>query len=58
MEQSFLLKYHGGYDLLEQANMPAEERAWNIRRIDKEIKDTNKRQQESKQSQPHHPNIK
>jgi|APFre7841882654_1041346.scaffolds.fasta_scaffold124509_2 hypothetical protein len=58
MEQSFLLKYHGGYDLWEQANMPAEERAWNIKRIDKEIKEVNKRSQESKQSKPHHPNIK
>ena len=42
MEQSFLLKYHIGLSLFEQATMTAEERNWWIQRIDKERKEENK----------------
>jgi hypothetical protein len=41
MEQSFILKYYGGYTIFEQINMPAEERKWNIERLIKEIKKQN-----------------
>lgn len=41
MEQSFILKYYGGYTTFEQINMPAEERKWNIERLIKEIKKQN-----------------
>ena len=41
MEQSFLLKYFGGYDLFEQAVMTAEDRNWNIKRIQRELKKQN-----------------
>jgi hypothetical protein len=42
MEQSFLLKYYGGYDIYEQAMMTAEDRNWIIKRIN----DENKKQEE------------
>lgn len=38
MEQSFLLKEYGKLSLFEQSIMPAEERAWWIKRLDKEKK--------------------
>jgi hypothetical protein len=34
----FLLKKYGGFSLFEMAVMPAEERAWQIQRLDKEAK--------------------
>jgi len=39
MEQQFQLKYHGNLDLFEQNMMPAEDRAWWMKRIEKEMKD-------------------
>jgi hypothetical protein len=36
MEEEFLLKYHGNYSKFELAYMTAEERKWNIDRINKE----------------------
>lgn len=39
MEQQFQLKFHGNYSLFEQAQMTAEERAWVMKRLDKEFKD-------------------
>lgn len=48
MEQSFLLKYYGGFDIFEMQFMTAEERAWYIDRINKEIK----RQNESSKGGP------
>ena len=47
MEQSFLLKQYGNLSLFEQSNMPAEERAWWIKRIDKE----NKQRKSAEESQ-------
>jgi hypothetical protein len=41
MEQSFILKYYGHYDLFEQDQMPAEERNWNVERIIKELNASN-----------------
>ena len=41
MEQQFVLKYHGGIDYFECANMSAEERRWMIERIQKEVKKQN-----------------
>ncbi len=48
MEESFLLKKHGGYNIDEQANMTAEERAWLISRIDKEYKEEQKQVDKAK----------
>jgi len=41
MEQEFLLKYYGGYSTFELIFKPAEERAWLIERINKEIQAQN-----------------
>jgi len=38
MEQSFLLKYHGGFSLTEVEHMTGEERSWWLNRIIKERK--------------------
>jgi len=38
MNESFILKFYGRFSLFEQINMTAEERAWFIRRIEKENK--------------------
>lgn len=42
MEQSFLLKHHGGVDFFEQARMTGEERTWWAKRIAKEFEKQNK----------------
>jgi hypothetical protein len=44
MEQQFQLKHHGNFSLFEQAQMTAEERAWMMRRIEKEMKDRQERE--------------
>lgn len=38
MEQQFQLKEYGDYDLFEQAVMTAEDRAWTVKRIEREMK--------------------
>lgn len=38
MEESFLLKFYGRYNIFEQSIMTAEERSWVLDRIDKENK--------------------
>lgn len=43
MEEEFLLKYHGHFSLFEMNNMTAEDRAWHIDRINKEVKAQNSR---------------
>lgn len=48
MEQQFQLKHHGNLSLFEQANMVAEDRAWWMRRLEKEFKD--RAEQEKKQA--------
>lgn len=39
MEQQFQLKHHGKLNLFEQAQMTSEERAWFMRRLEKEFKE-------------------
>ena len=39
MEQQFQLKYHGKLSLFEQTAMTSEERAWFLKRLEKEFKD-------------------
>ena len=56
MEQQFQLKFHCKYDLFEMDCLTAEERAWQIKRTDKEIQDINKRSQPGTE-QKHHPNL-
>lgn len=40
MEQQFQLKYYGNLSVFEQDQMSAEDRAWWIERISKELKET------------------
>lgn len=39
MEQQFQLKFHGHFSLFEQNQMTAEDRAWHVKRIQKEFAD-------------------
>lgn len=39
MEQQFQLKYHGKLSLFEQAMMTSEDRAWFLKRLEKEFKE-------------------
>lgn len=59
MEQQFQLKYHGNFSLFEQDQMPADERAWHIKRIDKELKDKQERERQQAGSihRPSRPSI-
>lgn len=43
MEQTFYLKDEGNLSLFEQAQMPGEERAWWVRRLNQKAKDQKKR---------------
>lgn len=47
MEQRFQLKEYGNLSLFEQAQMPADERAWWMRRLNEE----NKKKQEREKGQ-------
>jgi len=44
MEQQFQLKYYGDLSIFEQNRMTSEDRAWWLRRLEKEIKDTAERE--------------
>lgn len=44
MEQQFQLKYYGNLTLFEQNQMPAEDRAWWVERIHRELKETSDKQ--------------
>ncbi len=46
MEQQFQLKFHGNYTLFEQDELTAEERAWIMKRLDKELKDRHEREKQ------------
>ncbi len=46
MEQRFQLKEYGNLSLFEQAQMPAEERAWYIKRLDREYKEKAEREKQ------------
>jgi len=50
MEQQFQLKRYGDLDLFEQANMNAEDRAWWLKRIEKELKEQAEREKQAMQS--------
>lgn len=47
MEEEFQLKEYGHLSLFEQSQMTAEERAWWLKRVQKEIEDRNKRESEA-----------
>jgi len=55
MEQQFQLKHHGKLSLFEQNNMTAEDRAWFIKRLDKEFKDRQDQERGSSPSTPSKP---
>ena len=57
MEQQFQLKYHGKLSLFEQNNMTAEDRAWFIKRLDKEFKDRQEQERKSTPSMPRTPSM-
>ena len=38
-EQFFLLKYHGGWSLMEAYNLPVGLRQWFLKRLEKQFKD-------------------
>jgi hypothetical protein len=50
MEQQFQLKYYAKLDLFEQAHMSAEDRAWWLKRIEKELKEKAEREKQAMQS--------
>lgn len=52
MEQQFQLKHYCKLSLFEQNQMTAEERAWFIRRLDKENKDNKEREEQQSRSMP------
>lgn len=52
MEQRFQLKEYGGLSIFEQAQMPAEERGWYIRRLEKEFKERQEREKQQASSMP------
>lgn len=54
MEQQFQLKEYGKLSIFEQNNMTSEDRAWWVRRLDKEMKD---KQEQERKSMPRMPNI-
>ncbi len=59
MEQQFQLKYHGKLSLFEQASMVAEDRAWWMKRIERELKEEADRERNKIGSipRPHKPSI-
>jgi hypothetical protein len=52
MEQQFQLKHYCKLSLFEQNQMTAEERAWFIKRLDKENKDNKEREEKQTRSMP------
>jgi hypothetical protein len=51
LEQQFQLKYHGKFSIFEQNHMTAEDRAWHMKRLQKEFAD--RAEAEKKASQGH-----
>jgi hypothetical protein len=47
MEQQHQLKFHGNYSIFEQAQMTAEERAWEMRRLEREFKEKAEREKQA-----------
>lgn len=52
MEQQFQLKHYGKLDLFEQNQMTAEERAWFMKRLDREFKEQKEREESQARSVP------
>lgn len=52
MEQQFQLKHHGNLSLFEQAAMVAEDRAWWIKRLEREFKEKAERERKQVGSVP------
>ena len=55
MEQQFQLKHYANLNLFEQNMMPAEDRAWWMKRIEKEMKDKAEAEKNQMGSRPHIP---
>lgn len=55
MEQQFQLKHYGNLSLFEQARMTAEDRAWWIKRIERELKEKAEREKAAMPSMPRLP---
>jgi len=52
MEQQFQLKHYGKLSIFEQNQMSAEERAWFMKRLNKEFKDRKAQEEEQSRSVP------
>ena len=52
MEQQFQLKHYGKLTIFEQNQMSAEERAWFMKRLNKEFKDRQAEQEKQSRSTP------
>lgn len=52
MEQQFQLKYYGNLSLFEQASMVAEDRAWWMKRLERELKEQAERERNQAGSIP------
>lgn len=57
MEQQFQLKHHGHLSIFEQAQMTAEERAWYLKRIEKEFRDREEMEAKRMRSMPKRPRL-
>jgi uncharacterized protein (DUF2345 family) len=57
MEQQYQLKRGAGYSIFEQAQMPAEERAWVMRRIERENKERQEAERNANASMPRMPRM-
>lgn len=55
MEQQFRLKHYGKLNLFEQDQMTAEERAWYIKRLEKESDDRKEQEEKLTRSMPRMP---
>ena len=47
LEEQFQLKFHGNLSLHEQNNMTSEDRAWWIKRLEKELKEKAERERKA-----------
>jgi len=57
MEQQFQLKHYGNLSIQEQNSLNAEDRAWWMRRLEKEFKDKAERERQQVGSTPRMPSI-
>jgi hypothetical protein len=57
LEQQFQLKHYGKFSIFEQAQMISEDRAWYMRRLEKEFKDRAEKERNQIGSVPKPPSM-